>query len=72
MPGSPEALLAQLARHATDDPERPALDDGHRRVTFAELPAEVEARRQRLDAAGAERVALALDNGIDWALWDLA
>ncbi|TDR56971.1 long-subunit acyl-CoA synthetase (AMP-forming) [Halomonas ventosae] len=72
MTGSPEALLARLARHAADGPGRPALDDGHRRVTFAALPAEVEARRQRLAAAGAERVALALDNGIDWALWDLA
>ncbi|WFM71161.1 AMP-binding protein [Halomonas sp. CKK8] len=72
MTGSPEALLARLARHAADCPGRLALDDGHRRVTFAALPAEVEARRQRLAAAGAERVALALDNGIDWALWDLA
>lgn len=72
MTGSPDALFARLARHAADCPGRPALDDGHRRVTFAALPAEVEARRQRLAAAGAERVALALDNGIDWALWDLA
>ncbi|MBB3184076.1 long-subunit acyl-CoA synthetase (AMP-forming) [Halomonas fontilapidosi] len=72
MPGSPEAFLARLARHAANCPDRPALADGQRRVTFAELPAEIEARRRRLAAAGTERVALALDNGIDWALWDLA
>lgn len=69
---SPEAFLARLARHAGERPSRIALEAGNRRISFAELPAEVEARRQRLTAAGAKRVALALDNGIDWALWDLA
>lgn len=72
MPGSPEAFLERLARHATDCPERPALDDGHRRLGYGELAADLEDRRRRLAVAGAERVALALDNGIDWALWDLA
>ncbi|PWV75354.1 AMP-binding protein [Halomonas sp. A11-A] len=69
---SPEAFLARLARHAEERPTTIALDDGARHVIFAELPGEIEARRQRLAAAGATRVALALDNGIDWALWDLA
>ncbi|MDY7116435.1 AMP-binding protein [Halomonas sp. SSL-5] len=69
---SPEALLARLARHAEERPPRIALEDGERRVDYAELPGEIEARRQRLAAAGAKRVALALNNGIDWALWDLA
>ncbi|SDN90357.1 Long-chain acyl-CoA synthetase (AMP-forming) [Halomonas shengliensis] len=69
---SPEAFLARLARHAEAQPTGIALDDGHRRVSFAELPGEIEARRRRLADAGAVRVALALDNGIDWALWDLA
>ncbi len=32
----------------------------------------VAARGQHLRALGAHRVALALDNGIDWVLWDLA
>jgi len=69
---SPEAFLARLTRHAGERPTQRALDDGERHVTFAELPGEVEARRQRLAATGAARAALALDNGIDWALWDLA
>lgn len=69
---SPEAFLARLARHAEERPTRIALEDVHRRVTFAELPGEIEARRRRLHDCGARRVALALDNGVDWALWDLA
>lgn len=69
---SPEAFLARLSRHTEERPPRIALEDGERRVDYAELPGEIESRRQRLADAGAARVALALDNGIDWALWDLA
>lgn len=72
MPGSPEALLARLARHAAEHPDRPALDDGHHRVRYGELLGEIEVRRARLSALGVRRVALALDNGLEWVLWDLA
>ncbi|MFY0991175.1 AMP-binding protein [Halomonas sp. C05BenzN] len=69
---SPEAFLARLVRHAVERPAGIALEDVHHRVTFAELPGEIETRRRRLHATDARRIALALDNGIDWALWDLA
>ncbi|WP_373182128.1 AMP-binding protein, partial [Halomonas campaniensis] len=69
---SPEAFLARLARHTEERPTRIALEDVQHRLTFAELSGEIESRRRRLHDGGAKRVALALDNGIDWALWDLA
>ncbi|MCL7941712.1 AMP-binding protein [Halomonas sp. ATCH28] len=72
MPGSSETLLARLARHAVEHPEHPALDDGHRRLGYGELATALDERRRRLARAGARRVALALDNGLEWALWDLA
>ncbi|MFG6158873.1 AMP-binding protein [Halomonas sp. 1390] len=67
-----EALLARLAHHAEATPDAPALDDGHRRITYGALPGEIAARHARLDAQGVRRVGLALDNGLDWALWHLA
>lgn len=50
----------------------PALREGDRSVGYAALQAHVQRRTARLLALGAQRVGLALDNGIDWALWDLA
>lgn len=44
---SPEAFLARLTRHAEELPTRIALEEGQRRVSFAELAAEIEARHQR-------------------------
>ncbi|RTQ99171.1 AMP-binding protein [Halomonas nitroreducens] len=67
-----EAFLAHLARHAEARPKAMALRDDHRQLRYGDLEAEVTRRRRRLDAAGARRVGLALDNGLDWALWDLA
>ena len=72
MSGSPDALLARLSHHADAHPDRPALDDGHRRLTWHELVAELAMRRTRLLRLNSQRVGLALDNGLDWALWDLA
>lgn len=49
-----------------------ALREGSRSLSYAQLLAEIEVRSQQLQQLGARRVALALDNGIDWVLWDLA
>ena len=49
-----------------------ALREGSRTLSYSQLLAEVEVRSQQLQQLGARRVALALDNGIDWVLWDLA
>lgn len=50
---------------------RNALDDGEQSVTFDELAALVEAEGDWL-AAGGERIALLADNGLGWAIADLA
>ncbi|VXC45117.1 Long-chain-fatty-acid--CoA ligase [Pseudomonas sp. 8BK] len=49
-----------------------ALREGDRQLSYAQLLSEVELCSTQLLALGARRVALALDNGIDWVLWDLA
>jgi long-chain acyl-CoA synthetase len=49
-----------------------ALREGDRQLSYAQLLSEVEQRSSQLLELGAQRVALALDNGIDWVLWDLA
>jgi long-chain acyl-CoA synthetase len=63
-----DALWAALAARGT----RPALRDAAIELSAAQLLQDVRARRARLDALGARRVALALDNGADWVAWDLA
>jgi long-chain acyl-CoA synthetase len=52
-------------------PERVALEDGRRQVTFAELGPLLEEEVAWL-AEGGERFALLADNGIGWAVADLA
>ncbi|RMH84357.1 long-chain acyl-CoA synthetase [Pseudomonas sp. AOB-7] len=63
-----EAFFARLAQHG----ERVALVEGERTLSYTKLLAAVTPRSRYLSAQGARRVALALDNGIDWVLWDLA
>lgn len=65
-------FLEALAGHARAFPDRVALDDGQAQLSYGELLPEVRRRRERLAALGAQRIGLALDNGLDWALWDLA
>ncbi|MFG6139331.1 AMP-binding protein [Halomonas sp. B23F22_10] len=67
-----ERFLDRLTAHAERAPEATALWDGAQRLSYGELAAAIDARRSRLTAAGAKRVGLALDNGVEWALWDLA
>ena len=65
---SPDSLFAAMRTHG----ERPALRQDGRSLDFRETLREVGARAERLQAAGCRRIAIALDNGIEWALWDLA
>ncbi|MGV8844248.1 MAG: AMP-binding protein [Pseudomonas sp.] len=71
------ALINPLNRLAALDQPSPcseqiALSEGARQVSYPQLLAEVNRRGAQLRKIGAQRVALALDNGIDWVLWDLA
>lgn len=68
MPIAVESFWRALAEHG----ERPALAEGSTRLSYAELLAEVERRSAFLRELGVRRLALALDNGSDWALWDFA
>lgn len=65
---SPETLFAAMRAHG----ERPAMQEGGRKLSYREVLQEVALRAQRLRISGCRRIAIALDNGIDWALWDLA
>jgi len=49
-----------------------ALREGLRQLSYDQLQGEVAQRSAQLQQLGARRIALALDNGIDWVLWDLA
>ena len=50
----------------------PALQGTTASLSYQELIQIVETRCAQLEQLNAQRIALALDNGPDWALWDLA
>ncbi len=55
-----------------NDPSRIAIDDGVRRLTYAELGGLISAEAAWLAGSGARRVALRADNGCGWVIADLA
>ena len=63
-----DALRSTLVRPGA----RPALRGEGEEISYARLLEAIAERRGVLEAVGARRVALALDNGPQWALWDLA
>ncbi|ATJ84539.1 AMP-binding protein [Halomonas beimenensis] len=72
MPAPREVFLARLAEHAAARPGATALSDDGRRLRYGRLEPEIRRRARCLADVDARRVGLALDNGLDWALWDLA
>ncbi|WP_252107908.1 MULTISPECIES: AMP-binding protein [unclassified Halomonas] len=68
----PNALMKRIEYHAHHTPQRIALSDGEQHLSYKAVMQHIAQRRQRLREVGAQRVALALDNGLEWALWDLA
>jgi long-chain acyl-CoA synthetase len=65
----PELLEAALGTH---DAQVIAFDDGARTMSFGQLRAALRAERQWLEAEAVQRCAIVADNGIPWALADLA
>jgi len=63
-----ESFWQTLAGHG----ERPALQEGGQRLDYRQLLDEIGMRAAHLRRVGARRLALELDNGIEWVLWDLA
>ncbi|MFT7223144.1 MAG: long-chain acyl-CoA synthetase [Cellvibrionaceae bacterium] len=61
-----ESILDNL----NHDPDSIALSMGDQTVSYGQLPILVEERARKLEKVSV--LALALDNSIDWVLWDLA
>lgn len=66
------AFRLHLANMALEHPHTCALWGEELRLTYAELDAEIELRQQLLRDMDAKVVALAMDNGPDALVWDLA
>ena len=67
------AIISALLSALRSAPaERPALDDGARRLTYGNALAAVTAERGWLANSGSERFAALADNGVPWAVTDLA
>ncbi|EIT67853.1 AMP-binding protein [Hydrocarboniphaga effusa] len=72
MSGHGSRIIAALHRHAAESPERIALVGGDHRMDYASLLAAVQALAESLRTSGGTRVGIVADNGIAWALSDLA
>lgn len=72
MSGHDSRIIAALHRHAAESPERIALVGGDHRMDYASLLAAVQALAESLRTSGGTRVGIVADNGIAWALSDLA
>lgn len=65
------SLFRQLVELAHTHPHALALSEPNRQLRYGELWPALQQQAQQLSAAGVQRLALQLDNGIDWALLDL-
>lgn len=65
-------LLQQLAQYTQDFPTRIALQDHTLSLTYAELLPAIEHKAVQLREASCRVLGIALDNSVDWVLWDLA
>jgi long-subunit acyl-CoA synthetase (AMP-forming) len=65
-------LSSALARHASSHLNSVALEGDGRSLTYSQLNAAVERTAEHLQSGAAGPVALALENGIPWAIADLA
>jgi long-subunit acyl-CoA synthetase (AMP-forming) len=65
-------LLRQITEHARIHPDLPALEAGGKQLKYAEILVEVDALARFLRGVGIKTLALDLDNGLPWALLDLA
>ena len=67
-----QRLLARLAAHAERQPHAVALMDGATSLDYQSLWQQIQQLAGVLQGAGIRRLALQLDNGLPWALIDLA
>ncbi|WP_251977271.1 AMP-binding protein [Salinicola avicenniae] len=67
-----DAFFSHLETLARCQPQQVTLADASSRITYGELPDVLNQRVTQLRRSGASRVGVMLDNGVAWALWDLA
>ncbi|SPZ44602.1 Long-chain-fatty-acid--CoA ligase FadD15 [Plesiomonas shigelloides] len=65
-------LFTAIRQHAQLSPERIALQDAQHSLSYAQLWQRIQLRATELQAHHVRRLAIALDNGIEWALTDLS
>src|SRR5476651_952933 len=65
-------LFERIKQFAVEDPTRPALCDNRQMISYGELAQKIDYLAAKLSSEKIARLALFLDNGIDWALIDLA
>lgn len=65
-------ILRALQHQGQRHPARLALDDGQQSLTYRGLLESVRVQSEELRQSGSRTVALLADNGIEWALTDLA
>lgn len=65
-------LFTAIRQHAQHSPERIALQDAQHSLSYAQLWQRIQLRAAELQAHHVRRLAIALDNGIEWALTDLS
>ena len=65
-------LFAAIAKHARENPQSPALLSSQQRLDYHNLWQQIQHLAGKLQQAGIQRLALQLDNGLPWALVDLA
>ena len=65
-------LFDTIARHASQTPQQPALQGSQGELDYQSLWQQIEQLAGALQGAGIRRLALQLDNGLLWALIDLA
>ena len=66
------SLFDAIARHARETPHQPALQGSQGALDYQTLWQQIQQLADRLQQAGIQRLALQLDNGLPWALLDLA
>ena len=66
------SLLKAISRHGFDHPEHIALEGSGKKLTYGELPNIIQELAAELSRRGVRTLGMDLDNGLEWALVDLA
>ena len=66
------SLFDAIAKHARDNPQSPALLSSQQRLDYQTLWQQIQRLASQLQQLDISRLALQLDNGLPWALLDLA